>query len=85
MPTVYNRIYAYSVNKKVPMLTIDQRNEIGKEIVEQFRKSGIKKRFHKTTANPNDCEGTVNYYPRPFRDTMDRIISIYYELLKTAD
>lgn len=79
MPTLFNRLYAYSRTNKVPMLNNDHRSNLGVIVMQSFRKSGIDKKYTYAKAQPFDFDGYVVYYPKEFKEILDSLINDYYE------
>ncbi len=79
MPTLFNRIYAYSATKKLPILELSHRLTLGWLVIEAYKVSGIKKRYTHVKAKPFDYDGNVVNYPIEFKEIMDKMIKEYYD------
>lgn len=79
MPTLFNRLYAYSRINKVPIIDNPKRTELGVRAIQAFKKSGIEKKYTYVKAQPFDFDGFVIYYPKEFRNTLDALIKDFYD------
>lgn len=82
MPTVFNRIYAYSKNNNVAMFSMFQRIQIGRVVIgAYFSAGGTEKKLGKAQASKYDGNGKfrVMYYPKEYTALIDDIIDNYYK------
>lgn len=77
MPVVFNRVFAYCVTKKIRLLSISDRQALGTIIASSYFTSGIKKPIRRVEKKEPEGTFKVLYYPKEFRDEMDRIIVDY--------
>lgn len=78
MATVFGRVYAYSVNKKYPMLNSEQMCSVGIIIKEEFF-TNFKLKHIKKRQNENGKKVTVLDYHPDFTKKMDEMIADYYK------
>lgn len=79
MPTLFQRVFAYSRNKKLPILTVNQRSQLGQIVLEKYKVSGIQKRYTRVKSKEYDFDGMVIHYPSEFREGMDSCIKEFYD------
>lgn len=79
MPTLFQRIFAYSKNNNLPILPVEKRSQLGVIVLEKWKVSGITKRYTKIKSKEYDFDGKVIHYPKEFRDEIDKVIKEFYD------
>lgn len=82
MPTLFKRLQHFCLTNKVPLLTVEQRTELGRIIMAeyQFQDKIIEPIQKVKTTEPEAGEIFVCSYPKGFIFKIDELIHNYYKI-----